>query len=104
MKRIKRIKNIELGSYKIEVVYKKTVIDPDSGQAVSGLCDIQGSRLFIATHSNGEVVGADYLLHSVTHELAHFIMELMGETKLYKNEKFIDGLGLHIAQFYKSAR
>lgn len=104
MKRVKKIKSFEIGSYQVQVLYQKKVIDPATGDSISGLCDVTGGRIFIATHTEGEKNSNDYLFHSVCHELSHFIMELMGQKKLYKDEKFIDGLGLHIAQFYKSAK
>lgn len=99
-----RVKCFELGGHSISVKYMETVRNPDDGAEIFGLCNPMQNTIHIATHMKGMKLSEDVLLHSLCHELSHFVMILMNEAELNQNEQFIDLLGGFFHQFLKTKK
>ena len=94
-----RVKSFKLGGHTIKVKYLKTVRDPDSGAEIFGLCNPMTNEIHIALSVNKHLLSEDVIKHSAAHERAHYMMILMNEGELNKNEQFIDMLGMFMHQY-----
>lgn len=99
-----RFKKFQLGGHDIQVKYLSTVRDPETGAEVLGLCNPKQNVISVATHLQGDALSEDVMLHSFFHELAHFLLIMMGEQELNQNEDFVDLLGAFLHQFWKSRK
>lgn len=99
-----RIKSFELGCHTITVEYVSQIIDEDNGKSLFGTACEKTNKIRVALSTYEIELAEDVLAHTVCHELGHLIMKLMGEDRLYANEKFIDHLGGYIAQFIKTKK
>jgi len=101
---MKRIKSFELGSHRIKVKYQKSVKDPETGEEILGLCNPLTNTILVATEFKKEKLSEDAIVHNFYHEVSHYIMALMSLWELNNNEVFIDGMGMHLAQLYRTQR
>lgn len=99
-----RFQGFSLGGHDIKVKYVDTVRCPESGAEIFGLANPMTNQIFVATHIKGNALSEDVLLHSFFHELAHFLLILMGEHELNQNEDFVDLLGAFLHQWWKTKK
>lgn len=98
-----RIKSFQIGGHTVSIKYLKAIQDSD-GRNLFGICNPKTDTINIATIMDGEPIAEDVIIHSIYHEVAHYIMITMYEHKLNANEKFIDNLGMHLHQFVKTKK
>lgn len=98
-----RIKSFQLGGHTVKIKYVKAIQDTD-GRNLFGTANPKTNTIHIATIMDDEPIAEDVIIHSIYHELAHFMMIIMYEHKLNANEKFIDNLGMHLHQFMKTKK
>ena len=84
-----RIKRLELGGHDIRVKYQPIVRD-EEGAEIFGLCDPLQNIIYVAETMKGVQLAEDVLLHSLCHEIVHYILMLMSEHELNSNEPFVD--------------
>lgn len=99
-----RFKSFSLGGHDVKVKYLQTVRDPQTGAEIFGLANPMQNQIQVATHLNGMELAEDVLLHSFFHELAHFMLIMMGEHELNANEDFVDLLGGFLHQWWKTKK
>ena len=99
-----RVTTFELGCHTIKIEYVAQILDEDTGKSLFGTACEKTNTIRVALFTYDVELAEDVLAHTVCHELAHLMMKLMGEERLYANEKFIDHLGGYIAQFIKTKK
>jgi hypothetical protein len=97
-----RIESLKLGGHDIAVVYEPIVRDEDTGAEIFGKCDPFLNKISIALTIKGKTLAEDVLLHSLCHEIVHYILMLMNEHELNGNEQFVDQVGGFAHQAIKS--
>ena len=58
-----------------------------------GHCSPDYITITLATKTDGKDLSESVIGHTYYHELVHMILHTMGESELYKNEKFVDMFG-----------
>lgn len=88
----------DCGGHTVTVTRKAEVDNGDS----YGLCLPERQEIEVQRPKPG--ITADFLLQTFCHELVHYILHQMGEERLYHNERFVDGFGHLLHQFFKTKR
>lgn len=85
--------------------YKVTKTDKIKYRFSRGYCDYENREIVLATHSgyNGDRYSKKDMSHTFWHECVHAILEDMG-SRLYRDEKFVDGIALRINKLIESAK
>jgi predicted SprT family Zn-dependent metalloprotease len=63
-----------------------------------GLADYNVNKIYLATKSQGVNVSKSIIEHSFCHELAHYLLNALGEKEKNEDEAYVDLLGGLLAQ------
>lgn len=88
-------KRIELGGTGFEISYDERLA---GHRGHSGEARLMQSKIVLMPDTPENPRSRDYLAHTYFHELAHCILDAMGEVELCGNEKFVDLLGRFMHQ------
>lgn len=99
-----RLKSFKLGGHTIKIQYKKSVIDPQTGELILGLTEPLQNKIQVAVEWNGSSLSEEAIEHTTWHEIVHFILTIMSEGELNGNEKFVDSFGSYLHQIDKTKK
>lgn len=69
-----------------------------------GFYDAVSKDILISEHADGKRIKKDEKELTYIHELVHAILDVMGEKKLYSNEKFVSNLSTFLYESFKTAQ
>lgn len=92
--------SLKLGSHEISIVYKDEVRN-DDGEIVLGVSSFLEDIIYISTKHHKTQISEQVVMHTVYHEIAHFVLYLMNQHELNMDESFVDILGEHMLQVSK---
>jgi hypothetical protein len=101
---MKRLRSFPCYGQTVRIRYQKVVVDDQ--ERVMGVTLPTMNLIRIATHcpNTGTPLPEEVIEHTVGHEIAHYLMDKTGQTKLYHDEKYIDSLGGLLSQLLRGGR
>lgn len=94
---IRKIPNeIKLFNQTVKVILKSDLIDKHEA---FGMWDYKTNKIYLQKSTRKYKLTNEQISSTLIHEICHAILDLMGESKLSENEKFISSLSNLIHQF-----